>query len=65
VLRVPAALLIRAMYAVFRILTGLEPQHLPLYETALRAAGFDVAEEKIFLRGLLVAQVWQRDVGLN
>jgi SAM-dependent methyltransferase len=61
-LRVPAAMLIRAMYAGFRVLTGLEPQHLPLYETALRAAGFVVVEEKIFLRGLLVAQVWRREV---
>ena len=65
VLRVPAAVLIRMLYVGSRILTGLEVQHLPLYETALRAAGFDVVEEKIFLRGLLVAQVWQRVAGLN
>jgi len=61
VLRLPGALLIRAMYAGFRVLTGLRPQQLPLYETALRGAGFDVAEERIFLRGLLVAQAWRRE----
>lgn len=64
-LHVPAALLIRAMYACFRVMTGLEPQHLPAYEPALRAVGFEVAEEKIFLRGLLVAQVWRRSTKLN
>jgi len=58
-LRVPAALLIRAMYAGFRVLTGLEPQHLPAYEPALFAAGFAVVEEKVFLRGLLVTQLWR------
>jgi SAM-dependent methyltransferase len=65
VLRVPAALLIRAMYACFRVMTGLEPQHLPAYEPALRAAGLEVAEEQIFLRGLLVAQIWRRASALN
>jgi ubiquinone/menaquinone biosynthesis C-methylase UbiE len=58
-LRVPAALLIRALYAGFRVLTGLEPQHLPAYEPALLAAGFALDTEKVFLRGLLVTQLWR------
>jgi ubiquinone/menaquinone biosynthesis C-methylase UbiE len=60
ILHVPAALLIRAMYACFRVLTGLEPQHLPAYEAALRTAGMEIAEERLFLHGLLVAQVWRQ-----
>jgi SAM-dependent methyltransferase len=63
VLRVPATLLIRAMYVCFRMMTGLEPQHLPAYEPALRTVGFEVTEEQIFLRGLLVTQLWRRAGG--
>jgi len=59
-LRIPAALLIRAMYAGFRLLTGLRTQHLPAYEQALRTAGFELAEEQLQLRGLLVSQAWRK-----
>jgi ubiquinone/menaquinone biosynthesis C-methylase UbiE len=59
-LRLPAALLIRAMYACFYVLTGLEIQHLPAYEPALRAAGLELVEESSLLHGLLVTQLWRR-----
>ncbi|MDR3737282.1 MAG: class I SAM-dependent methyltransferase [Acidobacteriaceae bacterium] len=59
-LRIPAALLIRMMYAGFRLLTGLRTQHLPAYEQALRSADFELAEEQTHLRGLLVSQVWRK-----
>jgi hypothetical protein len=60
ILRIPSALLIRAMYAGFRLLTGLRTQRLPSYEEALRAAGFEIVEEQPMLHGLLVSQAWQK-----
>ncbi|HEY0308251.1 MAG TPA: class I SAM-dependent methyltransferase [Acidobacteriaceae bacterium] len=59
-LRIPGALLIRAMYAGFRLLTGLRTQRLPAYEEALLSAGFELVAEQSFLHGLLVSQAWQK-----
>ncbi len=58
-LRVPAWLLIRALYAAFRVLTGLRVTQLPAYGRALKAAGFHKLGERSSIGGLLVTELWR------
>lgn len=55
----PARALVRALYAAFRVLTGLRTQRLPDHEGALAAAGFRLSVERGWLGSLLVAQLWE------
>lgn len=59
-LQVPAILLIRSLYVVFRVLTGLRTRWLPDYALALRAAGLVCVAVQHRLGGILRAEVWQR-----
>ncbi|UWZ86687.1 class I SAM-dependent methyltransferase [Occallatibacter riparius] len=46
------------LYWAFRVLTGLQVERLPDWQSALQAAGFQRATERRFLRGLLTSQLW-------
>jgi hypothetical protein len=59
-LRWLGVVVIRGLYAGFRVMTGLRVRRLPDHEHALRGAGMKLEEERSFLRGLLVAQMWRR-----
>jgi hypothetical protein len=59
-MRWPAWALVRGLYLAFRVLTGLRVTRLPDYAAALEACGFELAAERRFLSGLLVAQVFRK-----
>ena len=56
----PARLYIRALYAAFRLLTGLRVTHLPDHETPLQAAGLTRTHQHLSLFGLLSTEIWVR-----
>ncbi len=58
-LGVPAWLLVRGLYLVFRVLTGLKATRLPDYERVLIGAGFEVVAERLMVGGVLVSQVFK------
>jgi hypothetical protein len=53
--------LIRTLYWAFGLLTGLKVRALPDYRSALRRAGFELVQERSWLGGLLVSELWQVD----
>jgi len=55
-----ARLLLRFLYFAFGLLTGLEVTHLPDYQNALRAAGFELDAADTALGGTLRSELWQR-----
>ena len=60
-LRLPAALLIRSLYLAFRVLTGLEVQHLPDHAAALAGSGLRLTELYQAPGGLLRSELWHID----
>jgi Methyltransferase domain len=58
-MRLPAALIVRALYLIFRIATGLRTTHLPDHATALTHAGFTRIFHHHRLFGLLTSELWQ------
>lgn len=50
--------LVTALYVAFWLLTGLRVGRLPDHHRALTGAGFTLAHQKQFLRGLLFSQIW-------
>ncbi len=56
----PARALIRLLYLVFRLLTGLSITHLPDHTRALRRAGFSRIRQRHSLYGILTSELWQR-----
>ncbi len=59
-MRVPAYLVVRALYGAFRLLTGLRVTRLPDYATPLQAAGLQRVERHLSLAGLLTTELWAR-----
>ncbi len=57
--RVLARPYLRLLYAAFRVLTGLVPQHLPDPQRGLYAAGFRRLERRERLGGFLYAELWR------
>jgi len=55
-----SGLVIRALYAAFRLSTGLRVTRLPHYENALTAAGFRLQRKEPALAGLLRSALWKR-----
>jgi ubiquinone/menaquinone biosynthesis C-methylase UbiE len=53
-------LVIRALYAAFRVSTDLQVTRLPRYENALAAAGFCLQQREQALGGLLRSSLWLR-----
>lgn len=60
-LRPIAHLYIAALYASFRMLTGLRVRHLPVPQSAFRSAGLRLIARKSFLFGLLYTELWRRE----
>lgn len=60
-LRPLARAYIAALYAAFRLLTGLQVRHLPDPASALRRAGFTQLQRRTFLGGLLYTELWRRE----
>jgi SAM-dependent methyltransferase len=58
-MRIPAKLLIRSLYLVFRILTGLRTTCLPDHSTPLTQAGLTRIFHQHHLGGLLTTELWQ------
>jgi len=58
-LRPVAAIYIRFLYLVFRVLTGLRVNHLPDPQSALASAGFTRIARHELLSGLLYTEIWQ------
>ncbi|HVG26250.1 MAG TPA: methyltransferase [Acidobacteriaceae bacterium] len=56
-----AKIYIRALYAAFRLLTGLRVTRLPDPAAALRSAGFRRLRHQTFLCGLLYTELWRRE----
>jgi hypothetical protein len=56
-----AALYIRALYAAFRLLTGLQVTRLPNPQAAFQAAGLTLLERRNLLGGLIYTELWWRE----
>jgi ubiquinone/menaquinone biosynthesis C-methylase UbiE len=56
-----ARLYIAALYAAFRLLTGLRVRRLPDPQSAFRSAGMQLIARKSFLLGLLYTELWRRE----
>jgi ubiquinone/menaquinone biosynthesis C-methylase UbiE len=56
----PHAMLVRFLYAAFRLVTGLHVQCLPKWRAALKEAGFVRDQSRSFHGGLLVSEIWLR-----
>ena len=52
--------IVRALYWFFRASTGLQVRELTDHRPLLLAAGFQLREERLALRGLLAAELWVR-----
>lgn len=52
-------LIVSGLYEAFGWITGLTVRTLPDHATQLRNAGFVLSQEKRWLRGLLLSQLWQ------
>jgi ubiquinone/menaquinone biosynthesis C-methylase UbiE len=64
-MRLPAKLLTRSLYLVFRILTGLRTRRLPDHATPLTRAGLTRISHHHRLAGLLTTELWQLDESSN
>jgi hypothetical protein len=58
-MRLPGWFLVRSLYLAFRLLTGLHTTKLPQYSSCLLEAGFTRVEQRLFLAGMLSAELWQ------
>lgn len=58
--RLVARPVVAALYAAFRLLTGLEARALPDHAAALRDSGFALKNRRAWLGGLLVSELWRR-----
>lgn len=50
--------LVKLLYWAFALLTGLETRRLPDHGPALSCAGFQLQQQKSWLGGLLLSQLW-------
>jgi SAM-dependent methyltransferase len=58
-MRLPAKLIVRALYLAFRILTDLRTRHLPHHATPLTRAGLTRISHHHRIAGLLTTELWQ------
>jgi hypothetical protein len=58
-MRLPAKLIVRALYLAFRVLTGLRTRHLPDHARPLYQAGLTRISHHLQLAGLLTTELWQ------
>lgn len=57
-LRLPARMLVRALYLAFRVLTGLRTTQLPDHATALISTGLTRVAQHTSLAGVLTSELW-------
>ena len=57
--RIWTGAIIRALYAAFRIATGLRVTHIPSHTALLRSAGFYRQQREIATGGLLISELWE------
>ncbi len=50
---------IRALYAAFRVTTGLRVRRIPQYDSCLLSAGFRLCEREVATGGLLISELWE------
>ncbi|MEI9940939.1 MAG: class I SAM-dependent methyltransferase [Pseudomonadota bacterium] len=55
-----AKLLLRSLYLVFGLLTGLRVTQLPDYQSALKSAGLELTNAETALGGALRSELWER-----
>ncbi|MGC2502138.1 MAG: class I SAM-dependent methyltransferase, partial [Silvibacterium sp.] len=55
----PAKGVVTALYAAFRIITGLRVRTLPNHAQALARSGLILKARRRFLAGLLVSELWE------
>ncbi len=60
-----ALCILYVIYAFFHWTTGLESRRLPSYKSALILNGFFLEREQMFLKGLLVSQLWRREAPVH
>lgn len=58
-MRLPARIIVRALYLAFRIITGLRTTRLPDHATPLAHAGLRRVDHHDSLAGLLTTELWQ------
>lgn len=58
-MRLPARIVVRALYLAFRILAGLRTTELPDYITPLSQSGLTCIDHHYLMAGLLTAELWQ------
>lgn len=58
--RVSGRTVIRVLYFVFFVLTGLHVRQLPKYTQAFNENGFHTSEKATYLGGMLTAEMWGR-----
>ena len=54
-----ATLVVRSLYAAFRLVAGLRIRRLPDHTAALRVAGFWLIAQRRWLAGLLLSELWE------
>ncbi len=59
-MRLPALTLVRMLYGIFHVLTGLRVTNLPDFGSPLRIAGLRRIDRHLSLGGLLTTELWQR-----
>lgn len=57
-MRLPARILVRALYLAFRIITGLRTVRLPDHATPFAQAGFTRIAHRYSLGGILTTELW-------
>jgi hypothetical protein len=55
--------IISALYAAFRLLTGLRVSRIPPWRPLLARHGFTVRARRSWLRGLIVSEIWELTAG--
>ncbi len=56
--------IIHALYAAFRVTTGLQVNRIPQYTSLLLSAGFHMQECDIATGGLLISELWEYRKGI-
>ncbi|HVA94506.1 MAG TPA: class I SAM-dependent methyltransferase [Candidatus Dormibacteraeota bacterium] len=57
--------IIRALYAAFRVTTGLRVNRIPQHPPLLVSAGFQLQESQIAMGGLLISELWKYQMGTH
>lgn len=56
------SLLLKSMYAFFKLTSGIEADHLPDWEPALHAAGYSCTDQRGFYKGFIQSYVFEKNL---